>query len=353
MSFHNRRHPMLFLFLGLIWFCSWVVQPVAAQSEIIMYVFRQVRSDGNVIVEFSQLPVGFNEVRWRWNEPPTDADPWQPIVFVYAGYGNIIIQAPPDTGVVCQQYELHAQIRDQGGNLISLQGGFFKDNSVDVQINLVTPQRAMSGYTNQDTILVSIIGDNECAGLRDGGISIDQTVLYIFEADVPDRYEAEYPLPAVERPISLSMALFDRVSNVVVHDVSIVRDVTPPTLADIRATATVVEDGTRLTITGQFNDAHAPLPWAVEWQFVTSDGVELGEPVYHVLEASEVQAGSAATLAATSTPFGLNVLFEAPPQQASALRIQLFDRAGNGRAIDPVMITSTVSHTVYVPLVGR
>ncbi|WP_322490136.1 hypothetical protein [Chloroflexus sp.] len=357
MQLSYRRRLVLVAIVGVVWLRLALIPSAIAQSgrpqlQLSNYIDRI----GQVLVDFWQLPLTTRELRWSWNQPPVDDNAWEPLE-VFQGFAFAYVPGPPETGnLLCQHHTFYAELRDVDGNTTLLSAPLTIDRAVDMIINVRWPEYAMTGYTNQDTIMVQMINNNDCTGLRLGVFSIDDEVLYdlpIISIEQSARYDA-YQLLAKEGEMMLYFIAYDGLSNIGYLELPFVRDVTPPLVTQ---TITRVERGdqsSQLTISGQFMDAHAPLPWAIEWRFVNRYGVPIGQPVYHVLGAQEVQGEDDGALATNSSPFQLNVSLGVIPNDAAAIHLKLFDRAGNGQELEPVAFTvPDITYTVYIPLAVR
>ncbi|RMD73246.1 MAG: hypothetical protein D6823_13640, partial [Chloroflexi bacterium] len=259
---------------------------------------------------------------------------------------------PPDTGnPLCQHHTFYAELRKQDGSTFVLSSPFAIDRSVDVEVDLLWSSHAMVGYTNQDTVKLKVLDDQECTGIMAAGITSDMVVGY--NIPLTDEYYT-YRLPFNEGPITLYFEFVDRANNREFRQIEIIRDTTPPVLSAIAATIAPADQGHQLTITGQFTDTYAHLPWAIEWQFIDHTGSSIGDPVFHILHESEVLLPETVRLLTAATPFQITIGIEAIPAQAAGISFRLFDRAGNGQTSEPMMFTTPPTvHTVYVPLVGR
>ncbi|WP_322512878.1 hypothetical protein [Chloroflexus sp.] len=352
-----RRCFVSFILVSLLGIVSLIGQPVTAQSgEPYMQLNGFIERTGEVSVDIAQLPATIHEVRWSWNQPPAVDAAWEPLN-VFRGYAIHFVKAPPDTGnPLCQHHTLYAELRDQNGDTILLSEPFTIDRSLDMLVNIAWPSYAMAGYTNQDEIMVQFIDNQDCSGILTGYLVINEDVfhnLLITPPSQPAPFRA-YRLSLAEGEMIASVSGRDRQSNVAYQTITFVRDVTPPTLADTRVAINTTPPDNHLVITGQFADAYAPLPWAIEWQFMNRDGTMIGDPVYHILNPDEVQSSETALLSANSTPFRISVGLGSIPAHAVALRVKLFDRAGNGQAIDPIQLTLPNStFNIYVPLIKR
>lgn len=350
----SRHYFILFVFTGLIGLIAPIAQPATAQSDPIqMQLITDVT--GSVFVYFPSLPASHYEIRWQWNEPPTDEAEWQPL-HPFSGAYYRYVTSPPDTGnPVCQHHAFYAELRDLSGDIITLSTPFTIDEEVDVLINVLWPEQAMNGYTNQDSLVVQVIDQQDCSGLQRGRLSIGGMShnLIITPPDQTAPFYA-YQIPLQEGEMRVQFFIQDKMRNTSFQDFTLVRDVTPPTLANTRAAIQRMVQPAQLTITGEFSDVYAPLPWAIEWQFLNSDGAVIGDPVFHTLNAEEVQSTGSAFLMAESNPFQINVSVGAIPDQAAALHVKLFDRAGNSQAIAPVQLTTVAqTYSIYLPLIDR
>lgn len=350
----SRHYFILFVFTGLIGLIAPIAQPATAQSD--PFQIRLIKElSGSIFVYFPNLSSPHYEMRWQWNAPPTDEAEWKPLQTfgdVYYRY----VSSPPDTGnPLCQRHTFYADLRDQSGDIITLSAPFTIDPEVDVLINVLWPEQAMSGYTNQDSLVVQVIDQQDCSGLQQGRLSIDGMShnLIITPPEQTAPFYA-YQIPLQEGEMRAQFVIQDKMRNTSFQDFTLVRDVTPPTLANTRAAIQSMVQPAQLTITGEFSDVYAPLPWAIEWQFLNSDGAVIGDPVFHTLNAEEVRSTGSAFLMAESNPFQINVSVGAIPDQATALHVKLFDRAGNSQAIAPVQLTTVAqTYSIYLPLIDR
>ncbi|WP_322494351.1 hypothetical protein [Chloroflexus sp.] len=352
-----RRRIVLIAITAVIWVRLALIPAAIAQSDRPqLQLSNYIDRIGQVLVDFWQLPPTTSELRWRWNQPPVDDSAWEPLL-VFQGFAFAYVPGPPETSnPLCQHHTFYAELRDVDGNTTLLSAPLTIDRAVDMIVNVRWPEYAMTGYTNQDTIMVQMIDNNDCTGLRLGVFSIDDEVLYdlpIISIAQSARYD-EYPLLAKEGGMVLYFIAYDGLSNIGYLELPLVRDVTPPMVTQ---TITRVERGeqiSQLTISGQFLDVYAPLPWAIEWRFVNRYGVSIGQPVYHVLGAHEVQSEGNGVTTASGSPFQLSVSLGAIPNDAAAVHLKLFDRAGNGQEIEPVAFTvPDITYTVYIPLAVR
>ncbi len=322
----------------------------AQMPDIEMRVSDLVLGD-EAIVNILFVPDEFTEVRWRWNEPLDGSEPWHSLD-VDSYYGYFEVPFPPNfVSDRCESYPLYAEIRDQDGTIVPLQAIARFMIGMNTQIDLIWPERAMAGYTNQDMIKVRITDNLNCTG-REVFVRIndEESGGTQFSEEV---FINEYTLIAEERVMSVQVLVFGGIFHMDRQTFQLTRDVTPPALEQISARLEVSSPNTHIEISGRFLDTYAPLPWAIEWQVVDRNGDPMGEPVYHILTTDEIAQLETSAQAGEGTPFRLTVPLTETilPFGAHALQISLFDRAGNGRAIDPIPLP--MRHTVFVPLVGR
>lgn len=352
-----RRCFVSFILVSLLGIVSLIGQPVIAQSgQPFMQLSRPLNQTGEVVVDFAQLPLTIRELRWSWNQPPAVDAGWDPLD-VFHGFAFRYVSAPPDIGnPLCQYHIFYAELRDQSGDTILLSEPFIIDRSVDMLVNIAWPSYAMAGYTNQDEIMVQFIDNQDCSGIETGYLVIDEEVfhnLVITPPSQPAPFRA-YRVSQAEGSMSAVFFIYDRESNFAYQTRTFVRDVTPPTLADTQAAIDTTAQDNHLVITGRFADAYAPMPWAVGWQFFDRDGNAIGDEVYHILNADEVQTDTPELSTADDGSFRINVELGLLPNYATTMRIRLFDRAGNGQFIEPItLITPTPLYTVYIPLAER
>jgi hypothetical protein len=349
-----RRQIVFIVLVGLLASVGLIPHRVIAQTSTpapLMYLSNYIDRFGEVLVDFANLPPTTQELRWRWNELPADDEAWEELP-VGNGFAFQYVSPPPDTGnPLCQHHTFYAELRKQDGSTFVLSSPFAIDRSVDVEVDLLWSSHAMVGYTNQDTVKLKVLDDQECTGIMAAGITSDMVVGY--NIPLTDEYYT-YRLPFNEGPITLYFEFVDRANNREFRQIEIIRDTTPPVLSAIAATIAPADQGHQLTITGQFTDTYAHLPWAIEWQFIDHTGSSIGDPVFHILHESEVLLPETVRLLTAATPFQITIGIEAIPAQAAGISFRLFDRAGNGQTSEPMMFTTPPTvHTVYVPLVGR
>lgn len=354
-SYHRRI--VLIAITALIWLgMAFAPSTIAQSGRPQLQLSNYIDQIGQVLVDFWQLPPTTRELRWSWNQPPVDDNAWEPLL-VFQGFAFAYVPGPPETSnPLCQHHTFYAELRDVDGNTTLLSAPLTIDRAVDMIVNVRWPEYAMTGYTNQDTIMVQMIDNNDCTGLRSGAFSVDDEILYdlpILSIEQSAHYDA-YQLLTKEGGMILYFLAYDRRSNVGYLEMPLVRDVTPPVVTNVIASVERGEQSSRLIVSGQFMDTYAPLPWAIEWQFVNRYGVPIGQPVYHVLGEHEVQSEGNGSLATSGSPFQLNVSLGVITNDAAAVHLKLFDRAGNGQALEPVAFpVPDIMYTVYIPLAVR
>lgn len=352
-----RRRIVLIAITALIWLgMAFAPSTIAQSGRPQLQLSNYIDQIGQVLVDFWQLPPTTRELRWSWNQPPVDDNAWESLP-VFQGFAFAYVPGPPETSnPLCQHHTFYAELRDVDGNTTLLSAPLTIDRAVDMIVNVRWPEYAMTGYTNQDTIMVQMIDNNDCTGLRRGSFSIDDEVLYelpIISIEQSTHYD-EYQLLAKEGAMTLYFIAYDRLSKIGYLELPFVRDVTPPIVTQTIAHVERGEQSSQLTVSGQFADAHAPLPWAIEWRFVNRYGIPISQPVYHILSAHEVQGAGTGMLTASGSPFQLNVSLGTIPDDAAVMYLKLFDRAGNGQELEPVAFTvPNIPYTVYIPLAVR
>ncbi|MEF3273955.1 MAG: hypothetical protein K6356_06065 [Chloroflexus sp.] len=341
----NHRFIWILLVCQLSLF---LVLPTSARAQdeyIVVWVSMLIRDDNTVLVSFMGDLENFSEIRWRWNQPPDANDEWTS----FSGheyFADVIVSLPPNyVPSSCQKYPLFIDLRRQNGTIRTLEAFAQFDNNFNPQATLMWPERAMAGYTNQNTIRIEVKDPQACTS-REGTVRVQYSQTY-FILSPGESFNVEFPLPNEDTKMPVIIRLWRLMVGSLYHELELIRDTTPPVLANINAR---IDDGlhwSNIEIAGDFVDTYAPLPWAIEWQFLTSNGHPIGEPVYHVLTADEVWSEG-------GTAFQLNVSLPmmAVPAQAEAVQVSLFDRAGNGQMIaSPLPIVPR--HTVFIPFVGR
>ncbi len=349
MRLHNR-----FRSLWLVWILLLCTQPLAAQSgqphlELDNYIDVGWCVDGF----FTNLPSTIDAVRWRWNQEPTDDQRW--LWFTVQDGTATRCLTITDEDLSQDPPIVYVQLRDLDGTIISLSAPFIKAPPIQVTIEIVSPERAMNYYTNRDHVTLRVINHS---GGHDGYIAIwyePGIVFHDFSLSPQEEFQRDFPLPEREGEIVTTVVVNgERITNSRQIDFVVTRDVTPPVLTNTNATVETTDQSTRLIISGQFADAYAPLPRAVEWQFLARDGTTIGAPVFHILTDDEVQAVTTAALVSDGTPYQLAVALGAVPNQAHTLQVRVFDRAGNGQPITPIQLNSTsIPHIVHIPFIGR
>ncbi|WP_298819253.1 hypothetical protein [Chloroflexus sp.] len=352
MSFITRYRlvcVLLFIQLGLL---GVLPAPLRAQDqEVTMFVSDSINYDNSAFV-IIWAPEGFNEFRWRWEEPLDGSEEWQRLFFsTYFGYTKSIPMPPNFANDRCQDYLLFAEIRDPNGNIVPLQATARFLLDINAQIEIIWPERAMPGYTNQEVIQLRVTDNLNCIS-RSVSVSVDNEIEY-FNRFYGQVFTRDYALFAEERVMSVFVSIREANNGDQRLEFQVIRDITPPVLHQINARLGMSHQPAQISISGLFLDAYAPLPWAIEWQFVDANDSPVGEPVYHILSEDEVEQSTELTSANEGTAFHLNVpLTESPiPAEARALRVSLFDRAGNGQAISPIPIAP--QYTVFLPFVER
>jgi hypothetical protein len=179
-------------------------------------------------------------------------------------------------------------------------------------------------------------------------------VFHDFLLSSQEEFQQNFPLPEREGEIVTTVVVNgEHITNSRQIDFVVTRDVTPPVLTNTNAAVEIADQSTRLIMSGQFADAYAPLPRAIEWQFLARDGTTIGTPIFHILTDDEVQALTNAVPASDGTPYQLAVALGAVPNQAHTLQVRVFDRAGNGQPITPIQLSTSVPHIVHIPFIGR
>ncbi|ABY34145.1 MAG TPA: hypothetical protein DEF43_08240 [Chloroflexus aurantiacus] len=355
MFLSNHRHSLWITCWGLVWILLLLSQPTAAQStQPQMQVGDHITITGRIEVTFTGLPSTIDKIRWSWNQEPTDEVSWRWIE-VEDGNATKWVNPPPDYNNYDPEAPpiLYVQLLDLDGTIISLNAPFIRARPIEVTMELLPPERAMSGYTNQNHVNVRLVN---IFGGKQGYVAIphpDELVIHDFFFNDQPALQPEYPLPALEGEILIYVAVWgEETANSKSDWFSLIRDITPPTLTHTQADVDTAGTPARLVMSGRFTDKYAPLPHAIEWQFVASDGSTIGSPVFHVLSETEVGAITTAVLSTEGTPYQLQVTLDTIPVEARMLQVRLFDRAGNSQAIEPIQLPNT-SHTVHIPFVGR
>lgn len=350
MLLSNHRRSLWIICWGLVWMLLLLSQPTAAQStQPQMQVDDHISATGWIEVTFTGLPSTIDKVRWSWHQEPTDEVSW---TWIEVANGNATKMVnPPDDSAGEEPPMLYVQLLDLDGTIISLHAPFIKARPIDVSIEFIPPERAMDGYTNQNQTTIRMVN---IFGCKTGFLLVlPSDDIHDFFFDDQPVLQQEYPLPALEGEIWIYVVVQgEDTENSRSNWLSLIRDITPPMLTHTKADVDTVGTPARLVMSGQFADTFAPLPHAIEWQFVASDGSTIGVPVFHVLRETEVWMKTTATLGTEGTPYQLQVALDTIPVQARMLQVRLFDRAGNSQAIEPIQLTNT-SHTVHIPFVGR
>jgi hypothetical protein len=354
MRLNNQPRSLWIVSWSLMWVLVLCSQPLAAQSaQPYMELDNYIEFDWCVNGFFTNLPSTIDAVRWRWNQEPTDDQRWSWFTVQNGTASRCMTitnedlrQNPPI---------LYVQLRDLDGTIISLSAPFIKEPPIQVTIEIVSPERAMSHYTNRDYVTLRVINHS---GGRDGYMAIwDQPsiVFHDFLLSSQEEFQKNFPLPEREGEIVTTVVVNgEHITNSRQIDFVVTRDVTPPVLTNTNAAVEIADQSTRLIISGQFADAYAPLPRAIEWQFLARDGTTIGTPIFHILTDDEVQAVTTAALVSDGTPYQLAVALGAVPNHAHTLQVRVFDRAGNGQPITPIQLNRTsVPHIVHIPFIGR
>lgn len=342
-------------FVTLIWLVSLITQPVVAQSESpYMYFDYTLDDNGMASAFFEMLPLGIQEFRWRWDQLPSEENVWEAID---VNYNYAFIQFPMPFGAdepLCRNHTLYVEFRDANGNTTLLHAPLIIDQDVHASINVEWPSYAMAGYTNRETVLVQVLDNQDCTGLEQAIMFIDNEVFSYLTINASAEDFGAYKLAPREGLMTIYALVTDAVSNPMYYTVSFTRDITPPVLTQVQA---VIDDSSlpnRLVVTGRFSDNYTPSPWAIEWQFLDGNGLAISDAIYHILDADEVQAETTSLSSADQVPFQMSVALGSLPSQAATMHVRVFDRAGNGQLIEPItLITPVPSYTVYIPLAGR
>lgn len=354
MRLNNQHRSLWIVSWSLIWVLLEYTQPLAAQSgQPHLELGNSIDFNWCVDGFFTNLPSTIDAVRWRWNQEPTDDQRWQWFTVQNGTATRCLIitnedlkQDPP---------VVYVQLRDLDGTIISLSATFIKEPPIQFTIEIVSPERAMNYYTNRDHVTLRVINHS---GGHDGYIAIwyePGIVFHDFLLSPQEEFQRDFPLPEREGEIVTTVVVNgERITNSRQIDFVVTRDVTPPVLTNTNATVETTDQSTRLIMSGQFADTYAPLPRAVEWQFLARDGTTIGAPVFHILTDDEVQAVTTAALVSDGTPYQLAVALGAVPNHVHTLQVRVFDRAGNGQPITPIQLNSTsVPHIVHIPFIGR
>lgn len=350
----DRRYKLMG-FVTLIWLVSCIAQPVVAQSESpYMYFYPTLDDNGMASAVFEMLPPGIQEFRWRWDQLPSEENVWEAI---NVSHNYAFIRFPLPFGAddpLCRNHTLYAEFRDANGNTTLLHAPLIIDQDVHASINVAWPSYAMAGYTNQETVLVQVLDNQDCTGIEQAIMFIDNEIFHYLNINTNAEEFGAYELAPREGLMTIYALATDAVSNPMYYTVSFTRDITPPVLTQVQAVIDDSSHPTRLVVTGRFTDTYTPSPWAIEWQFLDGNGRTIGDAVYHILDANEVQAEVASLSSADQVPFQMSVALGSLPNHAATMQVRIFDRAGNGQLIEPItLITPLPLYTVYIPLAGR
>jgi hypothetical protein len=193
-----------------------------------------------VTVNFNTVTGGPTQVRYSWDAPPTDANPWQ------AFAASITVPRPAGVGSLCDLRVLYTQVRNGSSIDTARMTGAIFDLSVQATVAAFNPYQwsglptsalgteaeqepgAWGGdptYTRISQFYLDINGENDCAGLKSYTVSGGGTQQEL----ASNSFQSKVTLPGNSQPgaRTFSIALTDKLGNVINPQFTMTYD--PPT----------------------------------------------------------------------------------------------------------------------------
>ncbi|NJN15274.1 MAG: exo-alpha-sialidase [Oscillochloris sp.] len=224
--------------------------PIAARSQIFS------RED-SIPLQFAEVVGDPTQVRYRWDAPPNDGDPW----LAFAAEMRI---PAPKTGPTCQEHRIYTQVRNAGAiQAEPVSAPITLDRAVQARVRPGASSGG-AGMSNNSRATWLIEDAGECAGLAQA--STDEPGAAP-QAIIQAPATISFRLPAEEGAYTRSISVTDVIGNSATYSGTFIVDATAPQL-QASAPLTITADPTAtvlqtidLTEVG-YQDRISPLPWA-------------------------------------------------------------------------------------------
>jgi hypothetical protein len=326
----------------------------ATNSVALPYAIPSLQMNGtnNLHLDFHTISGEPSELRWRWNEPPSDADPWQPFSAL-----DLPLPVQPATQD-CQQLQLFTQVRSNRGMQPQAQSAVIAlDNDIQASVKVHNPGGA-DGYTRRTFIRLEIDASDECSPLTEAAIGdqvwtmgdgpIHQLLIPLISSEPEQNFTLRLSDSLGNQRSYAMQAFFDREAPQ--YEGGNLQVITDPAFSSLQTI--VLKDLT-------YRDATSVRPWAIQLRVKPPESDLF--PSYREqtipLEEMRVTRSGDGTLTITA-PISLHSVFQ---PVTSGLRsgtytfeVTLLDFAGNPTEIvasEAITLTDIRAPQFYLPLV--
>lgn len=283
------------------------------------------------------------EVRWRWDTPPGDGDPWRSFTTAMA--------VPPPPGDSCDEHTLFTQVRGAGTQSQPATDAITLDRAVQASLRHLTA-RSAPGSSALPHADLELDATADCSGLSSARLAGGATAaltgpVSVLRADLLASGDAE-------GPHELAVELLDGIGNSRLLTTTVIYDITPPAVrVDGPVTlhpdpkATIFE--TLRLENVSFADRFSAAPWALEVA-VTAAPNHTGSAVIPIQPGSLQRALDGTYTVAVEVNLAELLRSRNLPPGAYTFTARILDAAGNSG--DPVAKAAITLDAVTYPRVA-